>query len=66
MLDEVYISFHFNIILNTTGCPLLSLTKPQFSYIRIHFTIRQNSAAGNTSLSRPILQVRTVCEFMCA
>ena len=25
MFDEVYILFHFNIILNTTGCPLLKL-----------------------------------------
>jgi len=23
VFDEVYILFHFNIILNTTGCPLL-------------------------------------------
>jgi len=28
--------------------------------------MRQNSAADNTSLSRPILHVRTVCELMCA
>jgi len=28
--------------------------------------MRQNSAAGNTSLSRPILQVGTVWELMCS
>jgi len=28
--------------------------------------MQQNSATGNTCLSRPILQVGTVCEFMCA
>jgi len=28
--------------------------------------MRQNSAAGNTNLTRTILQVGTVCEFMCA
>jgi len=28
--------------------------------------MRQNSDAGNADLSRPILQVRTVCELMCA
>jgi len=27
--------------------------------------MRQNSAAGNTSFPRPILQVRTVCELKC-
>ena len=48
------------------GCPLQRVTQPQLSYIRINFTMPQNSAAGNTSLSRPILQVRTVCEFMWA
>jgi hypothetical protein len=25
VFDEEYISFHFNIILNTTGCPLLKI-----------------------------------------
>ena len=29
VFDDVYILFHFNIILNTTGCPVLKLkTKP--------------------------------------
>jgi len=27
--------------------------------------MRQNSAAGNSKLSRSILLVRTVCELMC-
>jgi len=64
VIHEVYILLHYNT-LNTTECPLLSLTWPQLSYIRINFTTRQNSAAGNTSFSRPILQVGTVCELKC-
>jgi len=28
MFQEVHILFHFNIILNTTGCPLIKLTPP--------------------------------------
>jgi len=28
--------------------------------------MQQNSATGKRSLSRPILQVKAVCEFMCA
>jgi len=28
--------------------------------------MEQNTVAGNTSSTGPILKVRTVCEFMCA
>jgi len=31
VFDEVYILFHFNIILNTTGCPLLKLKIKNFN-----------------------------------
>jgi len=37
VFDEAYILFHFNIILNATEYPLLRLTQPQISYIRINF-----------------------------
>jgi len=41
-------------------------SQPQDSHIRINYTNSQISCAGNTCQSRPILQVMTVCEFMCA
>ena len=34
MFDEIYILFHFNIILNTTGCPILKLAKTFFAIHR--------------------------------
>jgi len=42
VFEEVYILFRFNIMLNKTEYPLLSLTQPQILYIWNNFSTRQN------------------------